>query len=59
MTPKGARDIPISLLLFALVAVLLFITAAGYMQLWWSILAGIALVGTGIGAFADFQRRKN
>ncbi|GAA3318696.1 hypothetical protein GCM10017710_37780 [Arthrobacter ramosus] len=59
MTPKDTRDIPISLLLFALVAVLLFIKAAGSMQLWWAILVGIALVGTGIGAFADFQRRKN
>lgn len=59
MTPKSTRGISISLILFALVAVLLFITAAGSMQLWWAVLAGIALVGTGIGAFADFQRRKN
>lgn len=35
------------------------VVAAGSMQPWWAILAGIALVGTGIGAFADFHRRKN
>jgi len=46
----------ISLVLFALVAVLLYITVVSYVDSGWAILAGIALAGTGIGAFTDFHR---
>ncbi|PDQ35455.1 MAG: hypothetical protein B5766_05890 [Candidatus Lumbricidophila eiseniae] len=40
-------------------SVFVFCVEGGKRPLWWNILAGIWLVGTGIGAFYDFRRLKN
>lgn len=58
MTPRKRGSLSIALTLFALTAVLVFITAAGSMPLWWTVVAGLALVGTGIGAYAEFHRHQ-
>jgi len=49
------NKIPVFLVLFALGAALVYLGDIGRRPLWWNILAGIGLVGTGIGSFYDFH----
>lgn len=58
-----ARDktttVPVMLILLVLLSVFLFVSAAPHQPLWWTIVAGIAVVGCGWGALATSVRRSS
>ena len=59
MTLKNESGISISLTFFAMIVAFVYFGDIRKGPQWWQIVAGIWLVGTGIGAFYDFRRLKN
>jgi protein-S-isoprenylcysteine O-methyltransferase Ste14 len=53
---KDQPGVSIPLVMFAHMAVLLFLAAVPHQPPWWIVVSAVALVGTGIGAFSDSRR---
>ena len=69
MTPKKSRirkiivvvsnlvdRTPISVVLFTMAVTFIYLSALSYHPLWWGIVAGVALFGTGYGVVSDFKK---
>jgi len=59
LTPKSKSKIPISLVFFAMIVVFVYFGDIRKGPQWWQVVAGIWLIGTGIGTFYDFRRLKS
>lgn len=58
-TRDKTTSVPIMLILLVLLSVFLFVSAAPHQPLWWTVVAGIAVVGCGWGALASSLRRSS
>ncbi|MBG6084473.1 hypothetical protein [Zhihengliuella flava] len=53
MKPERRGGVPVTLILLVVLAVVLFLTAAPHQEIWWNIVAALAVVGCSWGAIAD------